>query len=544
MSLPTGDDILDFITYRNAVEEGEYQPDVHPDPDLLDDDCGAFVEIGGTVSLGGATVTDNKDLVEERWLRIPIHGVEQWINKDGPASMNRTTKVVAFNEPTLGGEFQINTFLDEILGISHDEITLDKYVNKTLGTSYSVTEFDFSSGTFVEGFLRGRVYFYDSELEEYKLTHHGYVSSYGPVDNPLLRKFYIYDPADLLTDIPVGKVFENPTVGDLIRFVLNGTDDTGTKVGINKVTPFDVTSVEFPSRDQFNSRTAGELFEQQARAEDDATSGFFNSAFELISDFISQPETRVAPTAARTKSFSRNRNNLVDVLNYIASLINGRWYFSPRQDGIALQIRSNNRNTDYGRTFKDQTQDVDDEDFSLEVKENTALSDIKPINTVVVNGEKRTALDIVQNEDVGLGLRDRIQSLTEQYPYAKVRYEPFYQAAGEQELGPTNVRGDATDLKEAEFQAYKEFIKHIEETTEGRVETFGDPMPLPYDFIQSRPACAGNAVDDAQPILYSINDVHHRRYAGEPYITELGVHAEVRNTDENFTYTSEYRQAQ
>jgi len=339
-------------------------------------------------------------------------------------------------------------------------------------------------------------------------------------------------------------VFENPTVGDLIRFVLNGTDDTGTKVGINKVTPFDVTSVEFPSRDQFNSRTAGELFEQQARAEDDATSGFFNSAFELISDFISQPETRVAPTAARTKSFSRNRNNLVDVLNYIASLINGRWYFSPRQDGIALQIRSNNRNTDYGRTFKDQTQDVDDEDFSLEVKENTALSDIKPINTVVVNGEKRTALDIVQNEDVGLGLRDRIQSLTEQYPYAKVRYEPFYQAAGEQELGPTNVRGDATDLKEAEFQAYKEFIKHIEETTEGRVETFGDPMPLPYDFIQSRPACAGNAVDDAQPILYSINDVHHRRYAGEPYITELGVHAEVRNTDENFTYTSEYRQAQ
>jgi len=95
MSLPTGDDILDFITYRNAVEEGQIQPDVHPDPDLLDDDCGAFVEIGGTADIFPLLQPDTEDSVEERWLRIPIHGVEQWINKDGPASMNRTTKVVA-----------------------------------------------------------------------------------------------------------------------------------------------------------------------------------------------------------------------------------------------------------------------------------------------------------------------------------------------------------------------------------------------------------------------------------------------------------------
>ncbi len=543
MSLPVNDNIIDFITHAQAIENGQPQPDIHPNPELIPEGCDAFVEIGESIQLGA--IQGLEDLVTERWLRIPIHGVEQWINKDAPAAINRTTKVTAFNDPALNTSpryIAANDYFYDELGLPLNErITLDMYFDAVLGTSTKVTDFQFSSGALVEGFLRGRVYFYDSELEEYKLTHHGYISSFGPTDNPLLRKFWIYDPADILTDIPVGKVFENPTVGELISFVINGVDDTGANVGIENRTPFDVTSVEFPSSDQLNSRTAGELFEQQAQAEDEATTGFFNSAFELISDFISQPETRVAPTKPRTKSFTRNRNNMVDVLNYIAKLINGMWYFSPRQDGVALQLRSNIRGRNYGRTFKDQTQEVDG-GFSLDVIQNTALSDIKPINTLTVNGEKRYVIDVLGDEV--LDSIERINGLTETYPYAKVRYEPLYKAAGQKELGPTNVHSDATDLDNAKFDAYSEFIEHIEETTEGRIEVFGDPLPEPYDSIESRPACNGNTASEAPPILYSINDVHHKRYAGEPYITEIGVHAQIENTEENFTYESEYRQAQ
>lgn len=544
MSLPTNDSIIDFISHARAIKDGQLQPDFYPDPDLIPDDCDAFVEIGES-NVGGASES-LEDLEFERWLRIPIHGVEQWTNKDGPAAINRTSKVTTFNDPALDTSpryIAANDYFYDTLGLPLNErITLDMYFDAVLGTSTRVVDFQFSSGAFVEGFLRGRVYFYDDELDEYKLTHHGYVSSYGPTDNPLLRKFWIYDPADILTDIPVGKTFENPTVGDLISFVIDGVDDTGKNVGVENRTPFNVTSVEFPSSDQLNSRTAGELFEQQAQAEDEATTGFFSNAFELISDFISQPETRVAPTKPRTKSFTRNRNNMIDVLNYIAKLINGMWYFSPRQDGLALQLRSNTRGRNYGRTFKDQTQDVDDDSFSLDVIQNTALSDIKPINTVTVNGEKRSVINVLGDEV--LDSIDRLSGLTETYPYAKVRYEPLYNAAGQKELGPTNVHSDATDIESAKFDAYSEFIEHIEETTEGRIEIFGDPLPEPYDSIESRPACSGNAASEATPILYSINDVHHKRYAGEPYITEIGVHAQIENTEENFTYEAEYRQAQ
>lgn len=550
MSLPTGDDILDFITYRNAVEEGEYQPDVHPDPDLLDDDCGAFVEIGGTVSLGGETVTDNKDLVEERWLRIPIHGVEQWINKDGPASMNRTTKVVAFNEPTLDGEFQINTYLEEQLDIPHDEITLDKYVNKTLGASQSIIDFQLSSGTFVEGFLRGRVYFYDSELDEYKLTQHGYVGSYGPTDNTLLRKFWIYDVADLARNIPVGQVFEDPTINRLINFVLNGTDDTGKNVGINNTTPFTVTKVVFPQRDELASRTLQE-FDLKAISPTGAKSISEASLGDVL-DVLSSPvelfEGTIEFLTKDTKEFSRNRNNLVDVLNFIGSVIDGIWYFEPAVDGVELHIRANWSKTDYGRTFQDQTQ-VDEKDkFTVSVKENTALTDIKPINTISVNGNSVRALPNGDQEASGPTVLTG-ESFTESYPYVKLRYDPFYKAAGNQELGPTDVRSNATDLETVERQAYEEFVAHVEETTEGRIELFGDPMPLPYDFIDAIPACRGQQITDANPIPYSINDVHHQRYAGEPFTTELGVHAKVEGnpTDgdgSNFTVTKEYRQAQ
>jgi len=545
MSLPVNDNIIDFITHAQAIKSGQPQPEIHPNPDLIPDDCDAFVEIGESIDFTDSGI---KDLTTERWLRIPIHGIEQWTNKDGPAAINRTAKVIAFNDPAINTSPRYIYASDYLYGELdlplNERITLDMYFDAVLGTSTEIADFRFAENNeaFVEGFLRGRVYFYDNELDEYKLTHHGYVGSYGPTDNPLLRKFWIYDPADILTDIPVGKVFENPTIGDLISFVISDVDDTGKNVGIENRTPFNVTSVEFPSSDQLNSRTAGELFEQQAQAEDEATTGFFSNAFELISDFISQPETRVAPTKPRTKSFTRNRNNMVDVLNYIAKLINGMWYFSPRQNGVALQLRSNTRGRNYGRTFKDQTQDLDNDSFSLDVIQNTALSDIKPINTVTVNGEKRSAIDVLGDEV--LDSIDRLSGLTETYPYAKVRYEPLYNAAGQKELGPTNVHSDATDIESAKFDAYSEFIEHIEETTEGRIEVFGDPLPEPYDSIESRPACNGNTASEAVPILYSINDVHHKRYAGEPYITEIGVHAQIENTEENFTYEAEYRQAQ
>jgi hypothetical protein len=495
-------------------------------------DCDILVDIQASEQLSQYDI---------QWHRIPITGFEQWINKDGPAAINRTAKVTAMNDVLVGQRKNIPTY--PLVGDTNPdsepkplaEYTLDGYFNTMLLNRDSEANSD--------PFVRSRVWIYDDQVEEYKLTHHGYAGGYGPTDNPLTRKFWIYDVADLLRDIPVGKEFENATLSELIRFVLSGTDDTGKDVGIEKKTPFDVISVDFPSKDELSSRTLGELL-----GEDENIDGIFDFAEEFLIGLVrgEQLADRVRGAPKRNKLFQRNRNNLIDVLNYIATLIDGIWYIEPRPNGVALQIRADWSTENYGREFTDQTQESSDAQFNVTVLENTALSDIKPINTIRLNGKSKSRLGKFIEDPSRTALE--VDSLGERYPYAKLRYDPLYEAAGQQELGPTDVKGDATDPKGAEREAYKEFISHVEESTEGNITLLGDPMPLPYDYIDAAPACLGNIIQQ-QPIEYSINDVHHKKYAGEQFVTELGVHAKIIGNPidgdgSNFTIESEYRQAQ
>jgi len=500
---------------------------------LNSSDCKAFVDIEASSYL-----RDNDNAID--WYRLPLNGVELWINKDGPAAINRSAKITAFNN--LNREdvpaFPVvdrNSVEDDV-----DLYSLDTYFDKML---FSDTEQN------NDGFVRGRVWLYDDTIEEYKLTHHGYVGSYGPTSNSLLRKFWIYDVADLARDIPVGKEFENATLSELIRFVLSGTDDAGKDVGIEKKTPFTVRNVVFPSEDELASRTL-QQFDLETILEGATDripiAEIPSTLVERASDLLKAPQLLKEKFTEDTKKFTRNRNNLVDVLNFIAKLIDGVWHFEPVQNGIKLHLRANWSDTDYGREFIDQTQTEKENKFTVTVRENTALSDIKPINTVSVNGESVQTLPSGEKEASGPTVLTG-ETFTESYPHAKLRYDPFYEAAGGRELGPTDVRSDATDLETAEKQAYEEFIAHVEETTEGRIELFGDPMPLPYDFINAVPACLGQQVANREPIAYSINDVHHKRYAGEQFVTELGVHAKVEGSPvdgdgSNFTIESEYKQ--
>jgi len=508
-------------------------------------DCDIFVDI---------QASDQLSEFDIEWHRIPIAGVEQWINKDGPAAINRTAKITAMNDVLVGRReyFPNVALIGGERSISSDgpveDYTLDTYFDTMLLNRDS----DENSNPFV----RGRIWMYDSEVDEYILTHHGYIGGYGPTDSSLTRKFWIYDAADLLRDIPVGKEFENPTVRKLLNFVLSGEDDTGKDVGIENTTPFTVESVVFPSEGELASRTP----QIEAIFETVGADGLFGSLSEEVSveegtdlftgAFLNPFETLFEFIKSYKRKFTRNRNNLVDVLSFLTELIQGVWYFEPTPDGIELHLRAGTRSVDYGREFIDQTQTEENNKFTVSVKENDALSDIKPINTISVNGDSIGVFEDGDTEASGPTVITG-EEATESYPYVKLRYDPLYEAAGNVELGPTDVESDATSLDQAEKDAYDEFIAHIEETTEGRIELFGDPMPLPSDFITAVPACAGGTVVGNVPIEYSINDVHHKKYAGEHFVTELGVHNAVRTGEgelgedgDNFTITKEYKQAQ
>ena len=516
------------INYTGEPSRGEETTDP-----TVSDDCEAVIDI---------QASDRYNDIE--WYRIPINGVEQWINKDGPAAINRTTKVTAFNDVLLGRDgdvpdspLTLTTGSEEGRDGGSLLFTLDAYFRNML-----LERNDEDNTT---PFVRARVWLHDEEIDEFVLTQHGYVGGYGPTDNTLLRKFWIYDVADLLRDIPVGKKFEDPTVNKLISFVLDGEDQTGAAVGVENTTPFDVTAVVFPSRDELANRTPEY---QQLEEISDRFSSLDNPIDKLLGGASSLFKSVAERITKDIKKFTRNRDNIVDVFNLISTLIDGVWYFEPAENGVELHFRANWSSTDYGRTLQDQTQVDDPDKFTVRLKENTALSDIKPINTVAVNGQSVRTLPNGEQEASGPTVITG-ETFTESYPFAKLQYDPFYEAAGNQALGPTNVKSDATDLQTAERNAYEEFIAHVEETTEGRIELFGDPMPLPYDFIDAVPACLGQQVANREPIAYSINDVHHKKYAGEQFVTELGVHAKVEGNPvdgdgSNFTIESEYRQAQ
>lgn len=496
------------------------------------------------------------------WIRIPLTSVEMWVNSNGPAMINRSAKITAINnfEPSpkdikyafteentdvFGGGLFVSdaqeevTSLDFLLGQNIDAVSEEIAPN--------IEESDLQFGG---AFPLARVYFYDSQIDEYTISHFGYIGSYGPAESSIARKFWIYDTADLIRRIPVGKVFSKPTVGTLFDFIANGTDDTDNAVGVNNATPIPLNGISAPNKSQLTQRQLG------VPADDD---GLFAGAVEDVLQrasfgvFGNDTENNVKGR----QSFVRNRNNMVDVYNTVARFLDAQWYFRPQDDGVVLEFRTNISSTNYSRLFTD-TSLIDSEDqFTVETTENNALIDIKPINTIRVNGESKYLSDEQreQQEETNRQFTDGIVEFiegsgvntpfTSKYPSVKLRYEPLYKRAGNKELGPTNVDAPTSTIDETKRYVIDEFMKHLRETTEGSITLRGDPFVLPRDYIRTVPSCAGESVD-AIPITYEVNEVYHKRTSGEPYTTELGVHAAVNgNIDsDDWTVTGEYKQAQ
>jgi len=255
---------------------------------------------------------------------------------------------------------------------------------------------------------------------------------------------------------------------------------------------------------------------------------------------------------------------MVDVYNYVAQLVDGEWYFEPTPTGVVLVFRTNVSETEYGSVFRDtsiQNRPTDivepqtsitapeggdfvadqvasqqlggtgsavNDAYLVQTLENDALNDIQPINTVTVN----SAGVVTQEPSDGVlsQVLDVGQAETSRYHQVKLRYEPYYSRMGNNEAGPTNVNVDTYTIENTKRAAYNEFVSHIRDTTEGQVTLVADPFIKPRDYITTVPACAGDTVDSLLPIQYEVNDVTHSWHAGEPFTTDLGVHARI-NTD-------------
>lgn len=494
-------------------------------------------------SCKSAPPTTNPDVVVDikegdEWVRIPVTGAELYMNKDGPAAITRTAKV---KFPAEWGGYSIS-----------------QYVNGF--QSQSPNEGD-------DPYDECRIFMRDQYAGIWQIVHYGYVGGVGPANENGVFKFWCYDPADLMKGIQVSKSFGEPTIAQVINFVLNGVDENGREVGINNRSVFsDVkTYIAGVQEVKRQKEDIGNLGGDPLEGGDFGIEGALPivGAFQLnvndlvddIFDFIAGTEVTQGILGGQ-KRFQLNRHNMVDLMDWFAAEVGGKWHFEPTPDGpVFFFDNTSSRGIEAPdgdlarRVFvEEQITDSEEQPSGFEDREvfspidtlnNDALADIKPFNTLYLYGETTTYRERYRTR---YGSAASAGAYTEQYPWVKLTYQPLLDRAGGYEYSAPPVESDKIYLDQAKKQAIEEFRKHLAEESEGEISLKGEPHIAPYDYLRTIPACNDTFPNaNVSPITYEVNAVKHTRNAGERYTTD--VRCSIVFSESDLSVESEYQEA-
>lgn len=493
--------------------------------------------------------TTNPDVVVDiaqgnQWVRLPVTHTELFINKDGPASITRTAKV---EFPAEWGGHSISQYINGFQAQNPQE--------DDAGNLYD----------------QCRIFMRDQDDEQWQIVHYGYVGGVGPASNQGVFKFWCYDPADLMKGIQVSKSFGEPTIAQVLDFALEGTDENGREVGINKRSVFDnikpyIAGPQEVKQQKADTRNLGN------EPIEGGDIGFSVGPFQLnLTDLIDDIFDYIAGTEVTQgilggqRRFQINRNNMIDLMDWFAAEVGGKWHFEPTPDGPILFFD----NTSAGATPEQPDHDIarrvfveqaimdnaadeqqagvnspsgftDKGVFSpVDTLDNSALADIKPFNTLTLFGEATTYRERYNQR---YGSAGSAGAYTEEYPYVKLVYKPLLERAGGYEYSAAPVESDKIYLDQAKKAAIKEFRKNLAEETEGHITLKGEPHVLPYDYLRTIPACNDTFPQaEAKPITYEVNGVKHTRSAGEAYKTQCKV--SLTFAEKDLDITAEYHDA-
>lgn len=472
-------------------------------------------------------IVDVKD--GEQWVRLPTTVVEVFMTKDGPSDLTRTGKV------KIPGEWGDESIIQYINGFNAQND---------------------------EPYDECRIYFRDHDDGVYDIVHYGYVGGVGPATENGVFKFWVYDPADLMRGIQVSKSFDQPTIQQILHFALDGTDDNGNEVGLKQRSVFDniqttisgLQEVAIQKADKRQGVFGGITDTEGSEGFEPPDTGggllsgiadFFDDAWDVLT------EVGDDILGGGRKRFQLNRHNMVDLMNWFADEVGGKWHFEPSDSGPILFFDNTAERNPEAEGTEGQSiirrlfvaSEIEDEDdvqpisiddgseggvsFAvfdrLDQLENDALYDIKPFNTLYLYGESSTPQQR-QPQGTAYSSASAPGGYTSEFPYVKLTYPPLVDRAGGYEYAPEAIESDKIYLSNAEKEAKKQFRKNLEEETEGSIETKGNPHILPYDYFKTIPVCNDIYANiNADPLTYEVNGVKHRRAAGERYTTELNV---------------------
>jgi hypothetical protein len=230
-----------------------------------------------------------------------------------------------------------------------------------------------------------------------------------------------------------------------------------------------------------------DVFDDIGIVADDASTVISSEAtYDGPSDIVTGPDKGVT----NGKRFTENRDSLYDVMEWISEVVGGVYYFEPT-DPPTLHLTTNPHTS-----HEDERLGGD-----VEVRSNDALSEIRPVNTLELDGAAARRIELGP-------ITGNFGDLDNQYPHVVVRSENLYERANEQEVKRTGESKKST-VDGLVNEATRRLKKLTDTKSGGSMDLALAPAITPYDRLDALPGCRERVDTDVPTIEYEVERLRH-----------------------------------
>jgi len=396
--------------------------------------------------------TDSRVFVNQT--RVPVADIDIHVRNEGPASITR------YAEGEIASPFQGVDYIDAFDGVDDTE---------------SQDSFD-----------TVRIDVRDYETGQYATQFHGIVTGVGNSTGlSRIWKFRAQGPGLLLDNIEASKRFSGE-VGVLRDEVL-----TYIRNRLSEKLPFSVGGGQVG---EFEPPESTDLSDSDAISETGAIDAAPINREENIEAIREVREDRILDS----QWFRPNRHTVTDVVNWFERKTGTRLWITPTGGGGSLFATANPTGA------PPHTAHYLNGDNTIRVVNNDALSELRPVNTLVVAGKADRSTNSV-------GQYEQSEPPSGRYVRAVARHDGLYRRAGETELrAQRDYESDSQQKSTVESEARRLLADEIEGATGGDMQTLLRSPIQPFDIVRAQPTCDEEAGTNTQPVDYEVSRVTYR----------------------------------
>lgn len=245
-------------------------------------------------------------------------------------------------------------------------------------------------------------------------------------------------------------------------------------------------------------------------------------------EFEQGPDGELRGTGTTTKSFVANRHTLADIVRWLEKTFELYAYVDHVPENPALfAVRDPHAGTHTAHYMGG----------NLQIIQNDALSELRPVNTLIAKGSAQDSTGPFN----GLFSADEP---ADEYAYAIARHKDLFKRSGEMPLRAKSLEVDARDMEEVKKQARQKLKERIDDTSSGDMLTLPRAPVQPFNLVEAKPTCQESPATNVPAVTYEVHRVHHRIRGGERSTTKLNVGVHTNAVEDLVIDEEGYRDTQ